>query len=191
MAKGYLPQSPARWLAGLAAIGAMCWVAFEQNERVPVLTYVNVGMHHAGHMFTYSASELFTTMAGSVAQVAVPLLIALYFLFRRGDWIGAGVCLVWAATSAAEVSLFVADAPTQKLELIGDEQHDWAFILGPEGYGAMQKSAEIADQIRDMASVAAIVGVALCVAAFLRGGRRRPQPEPMFSSTRATATSRP
>jgi hypothetical protein len=176
---------------GLAAIGAMCWIAFEQHERVPALTYVNVATHQAGHMFTYSASELFTTIAGSIAQVAVPLLIALYFFFYRGDWVGAGVCLVWAATSAVEVSLFVADAPKQELELLGDEQHDWAFILGPEGYGAMQNSAEIADRIRDWASVGAVVGFALCVAAFARGGRRRAQPEQMVSSTRATASSRP
>ena len=46
------------------------------------------------------------------------------------------------------------------LELIGDK-HDWAFILGPEGYDAMHKSGEIADQIRDIASVAAVVGFAL------------------------------
>jgi len=190
MGKGFLSQSPARWLAGLAAIGAMWFVAFEQNERVPVLTYVNLGIHEAGHMFTYSASELFTSMAGSVAQVAVPVLIALYFFFRRGDWVGAGVCLVWAATSAAEVALYVADAPTQKLELIGGK-HDWAFILGPEGYDAMHKSAEIADTIRDRASVAAVVGFALCIAAFVRGSRRRAQPETMVSTTRATATSRP
>ena len=42
-------------------------------------------------MFTYSASEMVNTMAGSVAQVAVPILIALYFLLRRDDWVGAGV----------------------------------------------------------------------------------------------------
>ena len=191
MAKGVSTRFPARWLVGLAAIGAMWWVAFEQNERIPVLTYVNLGLHEAGHMFTYSASELTSAMAGSIAQVAIPLLAALYFFFRRNDWVGAGVCLVWAATSAAEVSLFVADAPTQKLELLGDDKHDWAFILGPEGYGAMHRSAELASQIRDVASVAAIVGFALCVAACVRGGRRRPQPEPMVSSTRATATSRP
>ena len=190
MGKGFVTQSPARWVAGLAAIGAMCWVAFEQNERVPILTYVNLGIHEAGHMLTYSASELHTSIAGSIAQVAVPLLIALYFLFRRGDWVGAGVCLVWAATSAAEVSLYVADAPTQKLDLIGDK-HDWAFILGPEGYDAMHKSAEIADRIRDVGLAAAVIGFVLCAAAFMRGSRRRPQPEPMVSTRRATATSRP
>jgi hypothetical protein len=191
MGKGFAAQSPARWLAGLAAIGAMWWIAFEQAERIPGLTYVNVAMHQAGHMFTYSSSELTAAMAGSIAQVAIPLLIALYFFFLRSDWVGAGVSLVWAATSAAEVSLFVADARTQKLEMLGDDKHDWAFILGPEGYAAMRESAEIATQIRDVAAVAAVVGFALCVAALVRSSRRRPQPDPMVSSRRANATSRP
>jgi hypothetical protein len=191
MGKGFAAHSPARWLAGLAAIGAMWWIAFEQAERIPGLTYVNLAIHQAGHMFTYSAPELTSAMAGPIAQVAVPLLIALYFFFRRGDWIGAGVGLVWAATSAAEVSLFVADARAQKLELLGDDKHDWAYILGPDGYEAMYKSAELASQIREVASVAAIVGFALCVAALVRSSRRRPQPDPMVSSRRASATSRP
>ena len=193
MAKGISPQSPARWLVGLLAIGAMYWVAFEQSKRIPGLTYVNFGIHEAGHMFTYSASEMVNTMAGSVAQVAVPILIALYFLLRRDDWVGAGVCLVWAATSAVEVSLYVADAPVKELDLIGDK-HDWAYILGPEGYGAMDRAGAIADQIRDVAMVGAFVGMALCAAAFVRGGRRRAQAEgdePMVSASSATAASRP
>jgi hypothetical protein len=98
------------------------------------------------------------------------------------------VCLVWAATSALEVAIYVADAPTQKLELIGDS-HDWAFILGPDGYDAMEKSEPLAHTIRDGASVGLVAGLVLCLAAPLRGIRRRRQPEPMAATNRATAAS--
>ena len=184
MGKGSPHRSPTRWLAGLAAIAALWWIGFEQDERVPVLTYVNLGIHEAGHMFTYSSSELFIVLMGSIAQVAVPVLLALYFFVFRGDWIAAGLCLVWGATSALEVALYVADAPTQDLELIGGK-HDWAFILGPEGYNAMEKSASIADTIRDGASVAVIAGFALCVAAPLRGRGHSAQPEGIAATSRA------
>jgi hypothetical protein len=167
----------------------MWWVAFEQHDRIPGLTYINLGIHELGHMLTYSASELFNTLAGSIAQVAVPLLIAAYFFVRRGDWVGAGVCLAWAATSAMEVSLYVADAPTEKLDLIGDK-HDWAFILGPDGYDAMGKSASLADTIRDWASVAAVTGALLCLLSPLHG-RRQAQPDGTAATSRATAASRP
>ena len=91
-------------------------------------------------MLTYSASELTNALAGSIAQVAVPVLIALYFFFRRGDWVATGVCLAWAATSALEVSLVRGRRAAQQIDLIADS-HDWAFILGPEGYNEMGKSA--------------------------------------------------
>ena len=168
----------------------MWFLAFEQNDQIPVLTYVNFGIHEAGHMLTYSWSEVVTAMMGSIAQVAVPVLLAAYFFFRRGDWVGAGVCLAWAATSAVEVQLYVADAPTEELDLIGG-RHDWAFILGPEGYDAMDRSASLARTIRDGASVAALVGFIVCLIAPLRWRRHRPQPEGMAAARRATAASNP
>jgi hypothetical protein len=186
MGKGSTYGSPGRWLAGLALIGAMWLVAFQHDERIPGLKYVNLGLHEFGHMLTYANSELVNALAGSIAQVAIPLALSLWLFFRRGDWVAAGVCLMWAATSALEVSLYVADAPTQKLELIGD-QHDWAFILGPDGYGAMDKAASLAHTIREAASVAAVVGFLLCLTAPLKRDRR-PQPEPMAATSRATAS---
>ena len=180
--------SPARWLAGLALIAAAWWVAFEQQDRIPVLTYVNLGLHEAGHMLTYSWSEVTTAMMGSIVQVAVPVLLALYFFFRRGDWVGAGVCLVWAATSAMEVAIYVADAPKQELELIGD-QHDWAFILGPEGYDAMSNAGSLADTIRTWAAFGLIAGAVLCLAAPLRGVNRKAQDDSAAATSRPTPAS--
>jgi hypothetical protein len=190
MGSGFSSRSPIRWLAALAAIGAMWWVAFEQHERIPILTYLNLGIHEGGHMITYSASGLTHSLSGSIAQVLVPLLFVAYFLVRRKDWVAAGVCLAWAATSAMEVSLYIADAPTQKLDLLGENEHDWAFILGPNGYDAMDKAASLSHTIQDAASVAAVTAVLLCLFAPLRG-RRRSQPEAMASTNRATAASRP
>jgi hypothetical protein len=191
MSAPFSHRSPVRWLVALGAIGAMWWIAFQQVERVPLLEWVNLAMHQGGHMLTYSASDVQNAMAGSIAQVAIPLLIGLYFFFLRGDWVAAGVCLAWAGASAAEVSLFVADAPTQKLELLGDDRNDWAIILGPDGYGAFAKADSLAHTIRDYASVGLVVGALVCLLAPLRTRRRRPQPEPMTSTRRATASSRP
>ena len=182
--------SPTRWIAGLVLIAALWYVAFQQHDRVPGLTYVNLGLHEFGHMVTYSASNLTEALAGSIAQVAIPLLIALWLFVRPGDWVAAGVCLAWAATSALEVAAYVADAPTQELKLIAG-QHDWAFILGPEGYDAMNKSASLANTIRDSASVAAVIGFVLCLSAPFKGVRRRSQPEEMVSTRRAMPDSSP
>ena len=187
MGKGSTYGSPSRWLAGLALIGAMWVVAFENDARIPGLTYVNLGLHEFGHMVTYANSDLVNALAGSIAQVAIPFAVSLWLFFRRGDWVAAGVCLMWAATSALEVAIYIADAPVQKLELIGD-QHDWAFILGPQNYNALDQAASLAHTIRDGASVAAVIGFLLCLTAPLKRDRR-PQPEPMVAPSRATAAS--
>ena len=141
-------------------------------------------------MITYSASELTTSLAGSIAQLLVPLLFVAYFVIRRGDWVAAGVCLAWAATSAMEVARYVADAPAQKLDLLGENQHDWAYILGPNGYNAMDKAASLSDTIQNAALAAAVAAALMCLVAPARGRRPR-QSEPVSPTSEATAASRP
>lgn len=173
-------RSPARCLAGAVAIGAMWWVSFENGEPIPILTYVNFGIHEAGQFLSDSFSDVMTTLMGSIAQVGVPLALAGYFFFFRNDWFAAGMCLAWGATSAHEVSLYIADARVRELDLIAGS-HDWAFILGPEGYDAIDKAAPLAERVRDYASVALFAGLVLCLVAPFRGsgaelssGRPRP-----------------
>ena len=68
-----------------------------------------------------------------------------------------------------EVSLYVADAPAQKLDLLGENQHDWAYILGPNGYDAMDKAASLSHTIEHAASIAAVAAALMCLVAPLRG----------------------
>ena len=175
MGKGFSTRSPARWLIGLALIVAMWVLGFAQDDKVPGLTYVNVGLHQFGHMLTYVNSDLTNALAGPIAQVAIPGVLAVYFFVRRGDWVLAGVFLVWAAASALEVSLYVADAPKPTLDLLGDDKNDWALILGPSGYDVMEKAPSLADTIRTGATIAAGIGFLTCLAAPLSGRRRQPE----------------
>ena len=174
-------------MAGLLAIGAMWLICFEHDGRLPIVTYVNLGFHEFGHFVTYAFPDMATALAGSIAQLAVPLALGIYFFVFRSDWLAAALCLAWAATSALEVSVYVADAPTEELELIGGS-HDWAFILGPDGYDALDRAAPLADTIRSVAWIALITGAALCVASAFRV---RPQAEAAASASRATAISSP
>ena len=109
---------------------------------------------------------------------------------RRGRIVAcvvlAGIFLVWAAASALEVSLYVADAPKPTLELLGDDQNDWALILGPNGYDVMEKAPSLADKIHNGATIAAGIGFLICLAAPLSTRRRQPD---VAAASRATATS--
>ena len=176
-------RSPARCLAGAAVVVVMWWIAFESGDRIPVLTYVNLGIHEFGHFVTYAFPDLFMALMGSMAQLAAPLALAVYFFLFRDDWLAAGLCLAWGATSAVEVAIYVADAPVEELQLIGGS-HDWAFILGPDGYDAIEKAEPLADTIRAVGLVTIFTGLALCMAGPLRGSvRRRSQPAPAPASS--------
>lgn len=157
--------------AGLLLCLMIGWIPLFRGRPVPVLALVNLGFHELGHLLTYPLPDLITAAMGSVAQVAIPVGLAGYFGWGRRDLVGVGVCLAWAGSAAQEVSVYVADAPYQRLSLIGGE-HDWSFILGR--LDALDAAAEIAAALLVTAWLLVIGGVAGCLWALPRS-RRHPQ----------------
>jgi hypothetical protein len=156
-----------RWsfAAGVAACLLIGWIALIRGRPVPVLSLVNLGFHELGHLLTYPLPELVTAAMGSVSQVIVPVGLAVYFASARRDLLGAGLCLAWAGGAAQEASVYVADAPFQRLELIGGE-HDWAFVLGR--LEALDAANELAATVLVLAWVLVLTGVATCVWGLVR-----------------------
>lgn len=135
----------------VASCLVMAWLGM-RGARVPVLGLVDLGFHELGHLVCYVIDaflpwpKVATAAAGSVVQVAVPACLATYFV-RRSDRVGGAFCLAWAATSAHDVARYVADAPYERLPLVGGH-HDWAAVLGPEHLDALHLAAPLADAIR-------------------------------------------
>lgn len=166
----------ARWgryllAAGLAAV--VTWFAFIANHEVPILDWFDLGVHEVGHLLLAFAPRMVMFIAGSAAQVMVPLALAWYFGIQRRDAAGGGFCLAWAGASMWDVSVYIADAPTQALPLIGGGQHDWAYLLGPDGWGVMHMSSSIAGFVQYTGATLAGVGVLVALAAAFGGIRGR------------------
>jgi hypothetical protein len=161
-----------RYVVGLGVCLALGAIAFVRDETVPLLREVNLGIHELGHLVTIFLPPAVTAAMGSIAQVAVPFLIALYFM-ARGERLGAGLCLAWAGTSAREVAVYVADAPYERLQLIGGE-HDWARILGPAHCDCIERASTIAEVVRGAGFVMVLLGVLACALGLL--ATRPPQP---------------
>ena len=111
-----------RYVAGAGVCFLLGFFAFVRDTRVPLLGLVDLGFHELGHLVTYVLPDVVTAAMGSVTQVLVPAGLAAYFLFVRRDLLGGGLCLAWAATSAQDASVYIADAPFQRLRLIGDRK---------------------------------------------------------------------
>lgn len=146
--------------AGAVAIGV---VAFGFKEPVPALDLFDLGMHELGHLLTALLPRLVMFLAGSLFQVAVPLGLAAYFLFHRREWASAGFCLAWAGTSARDVAVYVADAPVQALPLIGGGTHDWAYLLGSQGFDCIGRAGAIAGFIETIGLLMVAGGAAVCL----------------------------
>jgi hypothetical protein len=133
------------------------WIAFVRHGPVALLSLVDLGFHELGHLLTYPFPDRVTAVMGSVAQVGVPLGLAVYFAWIRRDRVGASVCLAWAATAARDVSVYIRDAPYEQLDLIGGD-HDWAFLLAAD----LSRAAPLANTVHG-------VGVVLLLAALAAG----------------------
>jgi hypothetical protein len=156
--------------AGLAACLLFGWFSFVRGTRVPLLGLVDLGFHELGHLVTHPLPDIVTAVMGSVTQVLVPVGLALYFLLVTHDLVGAGVCSAWAATSAVDVSYYIADAPYERLPLIGG-LHDWAFVLGPDHLDMLGSAHTIAVGVKGVGFALLIAGFACCALALSRGLR--------------------
>lgn len=147
-----------RHVAGAAACALLGLIAFAGGGRVPLLGWIDLAIHEFGHVAAYPLPGLATAMAGSIAQVAAPIAICGHFLHRR-EILSAMLCLAWAGTSARDASLYIADAPHERLELIGG-MHDWAFALGPEGFDALDRAGAVAAGVRMTGLLMVVLAIA-------------------------------
>ena len=139
------------------------------DVRVPGLAYVDLGFHELGHLLAFPLSEVWTAMAGSIFQVGIPFVVAVYFWGSgsQHDNAAAGLCFGWAATAASDVARYIADAPIERLPLIGGD-HDWAFVLSE--LNQMHKAGTYAGFTRLAAWLMLLGGFALLAQRYLRIG---------------------
>lgn len=152
-----------RDVGALVACAVLGWLGL-RGGRVPLLAMADLGFHELGHLVGYvlRPPEVWTAALGSIFQVLVPVGLAGYFLGVRHDRLGGSVCLAWAATSAADVARYVADAPVEALPLIGGT-HDWATILGPEHLDRLDRAAAWAAAVDRLAGALFVLALVVAV----------------------------
>ena len=94
------------------------WFAFVRGVRVPIVGMVDLGVHELGHMLFAWAPELVMVCMGNGTQSLLPLIVAVCFAVFRRDWPACGLCLAWCGTTLQDASVYIADAPYQRLVLL-------------------------------------------------------------------------
>ena len=152
----------------LAAVVVLCvlWWSFLRGVRVPILGFVDLAVHEAGHLFfMWAPTDLMLAM-GNGFQALVPLVFTGAFVLRHRDLAGGAATLAWAASALQDASVYIADAPLRLLPLLGPEtSHDWWQLLGRHGWlGA-------ADELATLVWLAGLVVWLLAVATLVVGAR--------------------
>ena len=101
-------------------------------EAGSFLDGIDLAIHETGHVVFAPFGEVIQFAGGTLFQLIVPAVFLVYFA-RRGDRHAATVSLWWIAQNLWNISVYVRDARTQELPLVGGGEHDWAFLLGHFG----------------------------------------------------------
>ena len=123
-----------RWRAALTVILAIYgWICLRAPGEYRWLDSLDLAIHETGHLVFAFGGETLTLLGGTLMQLIVPAAFVVA-LWRAGDRQGATVPLWWLGQNCWNISVYVRDARTQALPLVGGGEHDWALLLDQWGW---------------------------------------------------------
>ena len=142
---------PRAVLIAACAFYAIFLLQLAQGKGLPALMdLVFIPIHEGGHaLFSYFGHTLMIA-GGTILQLGVPVILAIYFLFRRQVQ-GTAFCTFFFFEQFLPTATYMADARAQQLPLItiGDPElaeHDWFAMFGK--LGVLQHDTQIASAVR-------------------------------------------
>ena len=136
-----------------------------RNPWVPLVSHVDFGIHELGHMLFGFLPFKGMLLAGSGLQIVAPLMLVGYFWWYRSDLVAAGFMLGWAGVSFRNVAQYIADAPFQRLPIIGSV-HDWNELFWL--WDKMDLADNVAGLVGFMGLISFCSGLGLCLWAAYR-----------------------
>jgi hypothetical protein len=117
-----------------------------------MIDLVFVPIHEGGHLLFRFFGEFLAVAGGTVLQLAVPLMLATFFIFQR-QIPGTAFCMFFFFEQFLPIATYMADARAQELPLltVGDSDnviHDWAFLFGK--LGVLDHDTQIAHGVRTL-----------------------------------------
>jgi len=94
-----------------------------------ILDNVNLMIHEAGHLFfSFFGGETITILGGTLGELIVPLLLGLYFWWRRHT-AAVAFCSFWFFENFLYIGTYMMDVTLGRLQLIGSGEHDWEILF--------------------------------------------------------------
>jgi hypothetical protein len=123
------PGAERRWRIVLTCVLAVYgWQCLRTPGTYRWLDSLDLAIHETGHLVFAAGGETLGLLGGTLMQLLLPAAFLLA-LWRSGDRHGATVPLWWLGQNCWNISVYVKDAQTQALPLVGGGEHDWALLL--------------------------------------------------------------
>jgi hypothetical protein len=142
-------SKPAR-IGWLAFYALFLLYAIRHRSEGLIIDLVFLPIHEGGHLlFSYFGHTLHVA-GGTLLQLGVPVMLAIYFAFQR-QILGTAFCAFFFFENFLNVATYMADARAQVLQLVtvGDPEfveHDWFVMFGQ--MGVLQYDTKIAAVVR-------------------------------------------
>ncbi len=153
-----------RYVAGALVIALLGLRYYADDAPIAPLQMVELGIHESSHWALIWAPRILYFMAGTIGQIGVPLAVGAYLVYRMRDPLGGAAGLAWAGLSCHGAAVYIADAPYERLELVGGNTHDWAWLLGPEAFDAIDAAGPLAQTVRTAGILMVVGAVGWCAA---------------------------
>ena len=111
-----------------AALAIYGFVSLSSSGTYRLIDNVDLAIHETGHLVFGPFGEFIGALGGTLFQVIVPTVFVVYFV-RQRDRHAASVALWWVAQNFWNISVYVRDARSRLLPLVGGGEHDWAYLL--------------------------------------------------------------
>jgi len=106
-----------------------------------IIDTVDLFIHETGHLIFSILGKFMEFLGGSLFQVIIP--VSAVIVFGRSNPESIPFTLYWTGQSTVNVSVYIGDAPYQRLQLISRGAiHDWRWILNHAGM--MEYAGDIA-----------------------------------------------
>lgn len=138
------PVSRGAGIAWLCAYGLFLLYAAAHRGGFLFPDFVNLIIHEAGHLFFGWFGRTIGILGGTLGELLVPLLCAVYFGWAR-EAPGFTFASFWFFENLPYIGVYMADARSQSLPLVsagggeGGEEHDWANLFGQWGLLAQDR----------------------------------------------------
>jgi len=112
-----------------------------------ILDYVNLIIHEGGHFFFSWFGNTIMILGGTLGELLVPLLCALYFFWQR-ETTGFAFSIFWFFENFPYIGTYMADARTASLPLVGSEESDWTILF--TRWGLLAQDQKIGSAMRTL-----------------------------------------